>query len=241
MQPIAIIPARLQSTRLPRKLLRTIDGKSLLEYVWRRVKQAKSIGRVIVACDHEELKRCVEFFGGEAILTSVHHESGTERIAEVAEQLACDIVVNVQGDEPLIHPETVDQVVRGLELDESCAMATACVVKSDPEGYRNPNVVKVTKDKRGRALYFSRSPIPCDRNGTAQNYLKHLGIYAYRRGFLLQFPALAPSALERREKLEQLRALENGYQIKVIETIHDSIGVDTEEDFELVNSVILRS
>ena len=132
-------------------------------------------------------------------------------------------------------------LVRGLELDESCAMATACVVKSDPEGYRNPNVVKVTKDKRGRALYFSRSPIPCDRNGTAQNYLKHLGIYAYRRGFLLQFPALAPSALERREKLEQLRALENGYQIKVIETIHDSVGVDTEEDFELVNSVILRS
>lgn len=236
MEPIAIIPARLESKRLSKKLLRTINGKSLLEYVWQRVRQANSIGRLIVACDHEELKRCVESFGGNAVLTSTSHESGTERIAEVAKHLACDIVVNVQGDEPLIHPETINQVVRGLEQVDSCVMSTACVVKHDPEGYQNTNVVKVTKDRWGWALYFSRSPIPCDRDGAAYDYLKHLGIYAYRRDFLLQFPTLPPSPLEQREKLEQLRALENGYRIKVIETAYDSIGVDTEEDFELVKA-----
>jgi len=152
--------------------------------------------------------------------------------------LASDFVVNVQGDEPLMHPDTIDQVVQSLKRDKNCVMSTACIAKSDAAGYRNPNVVKVVKDRRGVALYFSRSPIPCDREGDFKTYFKHLGIYGYRRNFLLAFPTLPPSPLESREKLEQLRALENGYVIRVVETTHDSIGVDTEDDFERVKDLI---
>ncbi|MBI4000121.1 MAG: 3-deoxy-manno-octulosonate cytidylyltransferase [Candidatus Omnitrophica bacterium] len=239
MEAVCVIPARLESTRFPRKLLQTIEGKPLIQFVYENAKKAKRFERVIVACDHEALKACVESFGGEALLTGIHHASGTERIAEVAKNLACDFIVNLQGDEPLMHFEVADQVVSVLERDASCVMSTACVSKNDPEEFSNPNVVKVTKDKSGWALYFSRSPIPYDRDQRTHQYFKHLGIYGYRRDFLLQFPNLAPSALERREKLEQLRALENGYRIKVIETIHDSIGVDTEADFKLVKERLI--
>ena len=235
LETVCVIPARLESTRFPRKLLKTIEGKPLLQFVYENAKKAKRVERVIVACDHETIKERVQSFGGEAILTGAHHTSGTERIAEVARNLACEFIVNLQGDEPLMHSEVIDQVVTVLQRDASCVMSTACVPKNDPEEFLDPNVVKVTKDNNGWALYFSRSPIPHNRDGRTVRYFKHLGIYGYRRDFLLRFPMLAPSSLEHSEKLEQLRALENGYRIKVVETVHDSVGVDTEEDFKLVS------
>ena len=238
LETVCVIPARLESTRFPRKLLQQIDGKPLLQYVYENARQSKRAERVIVACDHKLLKEMVESFGGEAVLTSPTHTSGTERIAEVAKTLPCQFIVNLQGDEPLMPGEVIDQVVGVLQRDLSCVMSTACVVKSDPEEFRNPNVVKLTKDRSGTALYFSRSPIPHDRDGKSGNFYKHLGIYGYRREFLLQFSSLPASLLEQREKLEQLRVLENGYRIKVVETIHDSIGVDTEADFNLVKKLL---
>ncbi|MBI4358823.1 MAG: 3-deoxy-manno-octulosonate cytidylyltransferase [Candidatus Omnitrophica bacterium] len=233
-EAVCIIPARLESTRFPRKLLQVIEGKPLLQFAYESAKRAKRLGHIVVACDHELIKDSVQSFGGEAILTAPHHTSGTERIAEVASGFACEFIVNLQGDEPLMHSSVIDQIVEVLQSDSSCVMSTACVLKNDPEEFLNPNVVKVTRDQNGWALYFSRSPIPYDRDQRAHPYFKHLGIYGYRREFLLQFPKLPPSTLEQREKLEQLRALENGYRIKVVETVHDSIGVDTEEDFQIV-------
>ena len=241
MEAVCVIPARLESTRFPRKLLQTIEGKPLLQFVYENAKRAKRVEQVIIACDHELLKNCVESFGGEAVLTSTRHNSGTERIAEVAKNLNCEFIVNLQGDEPLMHSETIDQVIVALQRDISCVMSTACILKNDPEEFLNPNVVKVTKDQKGWALYFSRSPIPHDRDGRLTQYFKHLGIYGYRRDFLLHFPTLPPSVLEQREKLEQLRALEDGYRIKVVETVHDSIGVDTEADFKLVKEKLISS
>ena len=196
METVCVIPARLESTRFPRKLLQTIEGKPLLQFVYENAKQAKRVERVVVACDHEAIKSAVESFGGEAILTGTHHASGTERIAEVAKSLNCEFIVNLQGDEPLMHPETIDQVVIALQRDISCVMSTACISKNDPEEFLNPNIVKVTKDQKGWALYFSRAPIPHDRDGRSTHYFKHLGIYGYRGDFLLQFPNLPPSALE---------------------------------------------
>ena len=234
LETVCMIPARLESTRFPRKLIQLIQGKPLIQYVYENAKRAKRLDRVLVACDDETIKECVEGFGGEAVLTGTHHKSGTERIVEVARHLDFNFIINLQGDEPLMHSDVVDQVVSALQRDASCVMATACIPKSDPDEFVNPNVVKVTKDENGWALYFSRSPIPHDRDGRTSRYFKHLGIYGYRRDFLLKFPRLAPSSLEQVEKLEQLRALENGYRIKVIETVHDSIGVDTEEDFKVV-------
>ena len=236
---VCIIPARLESTRLPRKLLKTIEGKPLIQWVYENAKHASRVSRVLVACDHESIKECVESFGGEAILTRNDHKSGTERIAEVARRLAAAFIVNVQGDEPLLHAEVIDLVTTALSKDPACVMATACVRKNDLKTLNNPNVVKVTKDKDGWALYFSRAPIPYEREGSQGEYFKHLGIYGYRRDFLLHFPTLPVSSLEEREKLEQLRVLENGYRIKVIETVHDSIGVDTEEDFEMVRKQLM--
>jgi len=240
-ETVCVIPARLESTRFPRKLLQTIEGKPLLQFVYENAKRAQRVERIIVACDHEAIKNCVESFGGEAVLTATHHTSGTERIAEVAKGLNSEFIINLQGDEPLMHPETVDQVVIALQRDISCMMSTACILKNDPEEFLNSNVVKVTKDQKGWALYFSRAPIPYDRDGRSTQYFKHLGIYGYRRDFLLQFPTLPSSNLEQREKLEQLRALDHGYKIKVVETVHDSIGVDTEEDFKLVKERLISS
>lgn len=231
---VCIIPARLESTRLPRKLLKTIGGKPLIQWVYEQARHAKKIARVLVACDHELIQKTVESFGGEAVLTSRDHKSGTERIAEAAKHLTADYIVNVQGDEPLMNPEVIDLVVDAFSGDLSCVMTTACVKQTDPADFRNPNVVKVVKDKNGVALYFSRAPIPCDRDGSHGEYFKHLGIYGYRREFLLEIPSLPNSCLEDREKLEQLKILEHGYRIRVVETVHDSIGVDTEEDLERV-------
>jgi len=239
---VVIIPARYASTRLPGKAIReeakTITGKYLIEHVYDRAKLATRISRVIVATDDERILNVVKGFGGEAVMTSPDHPSGTDRIAEVAAGLDTPIIVNVQGDEPEIHPDMIDSVVGMLEEDESAHMATLANEISTEEELNDPNCVKVIVDKRGYAIYFSRYPIPYlrDSGGVPRlgefRYLRHIGLYGYRREFLLRYCELPPSSLELAERLEQLRAIENGYRIRVEVTPHRSMGVDTQKDFE---------
>lgn len=238
MKAICVIPARLESTRLPRKLLRSLCGKPLLQHVYENAKRAKKPAQVLIACDHEELARAAKSFGGTFVMTSPHHQSGTERLTEVAANLEADVFINLQADEPLMNPSVIDDLISCMEEDPECLMATACIRLHDEHEFKNPNVVKVVKDQKGNALYFSRSPIPYDREKHETDFFKHLGIYAYRRDFLLKIPALKPSSLERREKLEQLKVLDNGFSIRVLETAYDSIGVDTEEDLKNVEHLM---
>lgn len=238
MKAICVIPARLESTRLPRKLLRPLAGKLLIQYAYENAKRAKKPSQVLVACDHEELMKVVKSFGGEAVLTSAYHQSGTERIAEVAEKYQADVFVNLQADEPLLHSSAIDDLISAFEVEPNLKMATACIRMRKEEDFLNPNVVKVVKNQKDEALYFSRSPIPHDREKTPTDFFKHLGIYAYERNFLIKIPKLAASTLEKREKLEQLRVLDNGFTIKVLETAYDSIGVDTEEDLKKVEKIL---
>ena len=207
----------------------------MIEHVYRRAAAAQSVGAVVVATDDARIVTAVERFGGIARLTRSTHRSGTDRLAEVAEDLACDIVINVQGDEPLVDPRTLDELVAPLEADPALKMATVRRRITDPEDYTNPHVVKVVVDADGNALYFSRSPVPFLRVPDPQAAIpayKHLGLYAYRRSFLLAFARLQPTPLELAESLEQLRALEHGFRIRTVETEYDSIGVDTPEDLE---------
>jgi 3-deoxy-manno-octulosonate cytidylyltransferase (CMP-KDO synthetase) len=207
----------------------------MIEHVYRRAAAASSVGAVVVATDDARIAAAVERFGGFARLTRSTHRSGTDRLAEVAEDLACDIVVNVQGDEPLVDPRTLDELVAPLDADPTLMMSTVRRRITDPEDYTNPHVVKVVVDADGNALYFSRSPIPFLRVPDPRSAIpafKHLGLYAYRRSFLLAFARLQPTPLEMAESLEQLRALEHGFRIRTVETEHDSIGVDTPEDLE---------
>ena len=233
---VAIIPARYASTRLPGKPLVALAGKLMIERVWERVRRAKKISRVIVATDDERIIRAVAAFGGEAVMTRSEHRSGTERVAEVAATTVREgeeIFVNVQGDEPLIEPSAIDTAVETIESDQSAAIATLAVPIARPADIMDPNVVKVVLDFDGNALYFSRAPIPWvrDRNAPVHaRHLKHLGLYAFRRAALLDFPTLPLGDLERIEQLEQLRWMENGYKIRVAETPHDSISVDVPED-----------
>jgi 3-deoxy-manno-octulosonate cytidylyltransferase (CMP-KDO synthetase) len=251
---IAIIPARYNSTRLEGKLLRGLNGKPLILHTLEQTKLARNISRVIVATDDERIFRVVEESGNEAVMTSAKHQSGSDRIAEVAENLPEDsIIVNVQGDEPLISPRTIEKAVDALLQDESVIMATTCERIENYRDILSSDVVKVVTDENGFALYFSRSPIPFSRDsvkkyGTLEkafredpdlisNFRKHTGIYVYRREFLLKFTKLPQSNLEKLEMLEQLRALENGVKIKVVEVSESSIGVDTEEDLERVKQI----
>lgn len=250
MKVVGVIPARLKSTRLTRKMLREVLGKTLIQRTYENAKQAASLAEVIVACDDEAVRSAVESFGGRAWLTRKDHASGTSRIAELAERLEADVVVNIQGDEPLLKPEAIDLVTEAFRTDSrrrsggaerAFHVATLAVPKEDEAEYRNPNVVKVVKDQDDFALYFSRSPIPCFRDGAFRGFLKHLGIYAYTREFLVShWNHLKPSVLEDKEKLEQLRILDNGFRIKVLVTDQDSIGVDTEEDLKRVEEVLRR-
>ncbi len=240
MNAICVIPARLESTRLARKLLRVIHGKTIIRHVYENAKRAKKPSRVLVACDHHELMEAVKEFGGEAVLTSAKHQSGTERLSEIADQMKADVFVNVQADEPLMHPSTIDDLISAMEMSPDCQMATACIRMREEEDFGNPNVVKVVKNQKDEALYFSRAPIPHDRDRFQADYFKHLGIYAYTRDFLLKIQTLKPSVLEKREKLEQLRVLDNGFSIKVLETAYDSIGVDTEEDLKRVEQILRK-
>jgi 3-deoxy-manno-octulosonate cytidylyltransferase (CMP-KDO synthetase) len=236
---IAIIPARFASTRLPGKALAEIGGRPMIEHVYRRAAEARSVSSVIVATDDDRICRAVRAFGGEARMTSARHPSGTDRLAEVVADLACDIVVNVQGDEPLIEPDTIDEAVAPLRDDPSVEMSTLRRRIENAEEIQNPNLTKVVVDGEGYALYFSRAPIPYVRDGArAAPAWAHIGLYVYRRSCLLRLAGLPPSVLERSEALEQLRALENGIRIKTVETAHESIGVDTPEDLERVRRLI---
>jgi len=211
----------------------------MIEHVYRRASEARSVLSVIVATDDERIYRAVQAFGGAARLTSASHPSGTDRLAEVALSLSCDIVVNVQGDEPLIEPSTIDDAVAPLLADPRLEMSTLRRRIDDPEELDNPNVTKVVVDREGFALYFSRAPIPHVRSGAVPaTAWAHVGLYVYRRSSLLRLASLPPTALERAEALEQLRALEHGIRIKAIETAHASIGVDTPDDLDRVRRLM---
>jgi 3-deoxy-manno-octulosonate cytidylyltransferase (CMP-KDO synthetase) len=240
---IAVIPARYASTRLPGKPLVPIAGKPMIQRVWERARQAKSISRVIVATDDERITRAVEAFGGEARMTRVDHRSGTERIAEVAVHVEASVYVNVQGDEPLIDPASIDAAVEALLGDDAVQVATIAVPITAPGDIMDPNVVKVVLDFDDSALYFSRAPIPWVRDSEHRvhaRHLKHLGLYVYRREALLEFPILPQGELERLEQLEQLRWLENGWKIRVAEVEHDSVSVDVPEDVARVEKLLAQ-
>ena len=232
---VAILPARWGSTRFPGKPLHLIAGKPLIQHAWERASSAKLISRAIIATDDVRIAEAAGEFGAEVALTSPHHQSGTDRVAEVARKLSgVSHVINVQGDEPLIDPALLDRLARLLLDDPALGMITAANPFAPGEEVGNPNAVKVVIDRNGNALYFSRSVIPYlrdERNrGDAPPYLRHQGLYGYSLPFLLQFVAWPPSPLEKTEQLEQLRALENGGKIRVVVTERASVGVDTPED-----------
>jgi 3-deoxy-manno-octulosonate cytidylyltransferase (CMP-KDO synthetase) len=232
MPVIAVIPARYGSTRLPAKALADIGGVPMIVRVWRQVSMARSIERVIVATDDERIAAPVRAAGGEAMMTSATHQSGTDRIAEVATKVPADIYINVQGDQPFTDPRDLDAVATPMLADASIDMATLATPIGDLEEFRNPTKVKVVCDVTGNALYFSRSPIPHARDleGVPPGALRHIGVYAYRREFLMRFASMPQGKLEQLEKLEQLRALENGYRIRVVASVSPQLEIDTAED-----------
>jgi 3-deoxy-manno-octulosonate cytidylyltransferase (CMP-KDO synthetase) len=232
---VVVIPSRFQSTRLPGKPLALIDGRPMVEHVHRAAQRARTPDFVLVATDDERVARAVHGFGGTAVMTSAHHATGTDRLAEVAAALDCDLVVNVQGDEPLITGDAIDAAVARLVERPDEVMSTLRRRIDDPADLDSPSVVKVAVDRDGVALYFSRAPIPYVRTGEpAPPLWRHLGLYVYRRTTLLELARLPQTPLERAEGLEQLRALEHGFRIATVETGADSIGVDTPEDLERV-------
>jgi 3-deoxy-manno-octulosonate cytidylyltransferase (CMP-KDO synthetase) len=211
----------------------------MIEHVYRRAAAASSVTRVIVATDDRRILDAVLHFGGEAVMTAASHQSGTDRLAEVAATLECDVIVNVQGDEPLLAPETIDAAVAPFAADPTLDMSTLRRRITDPAELQNPNVTKVVVDQDGFAMYFSRAPIPFTRPGQpAATAWAHIGLYVYRRACLLRVAALPQTAMERAEALEQLRALEHGIRIKAVETTHDTIGVDTPEDLGRVRAML---
>ena len=239
MKITAIIPARYGSTRFEGKALADILGKPMIQHVYERTLRAPHVSEVVVATDDERIASVVKGFGGRAEMTSTSHETGTDRLAEVAARLDSDIIVNVQGDEPLIEPSMIDEAVEPLLADPMVVMSTLRRRIEDEAELRNPNVTKVVVDRDGFALYFSRAPIPHTRSGSRPaRAWRHVGLYVYRRDCLLQLAALPPSELEQSEALEQLRALEHGIRILAVETNHDSIGVDTPEDLERVRRLM---
>ncbi|HEX3702722.1 MAG TPA: 3-deoxy-manno-octulosonate cytidylyltransferase [Vicinamibacterales bacterium] len=236
---IAVIPARYASSRLPGKPLAEIGGRPMIEHVYRRASASPLVSQVIVATDDLRIATRVHEFGGQVRLTKAH-ETGTDRLAEVAATLDCDIVVNVQGDEPLIDPGAIGEAVAPFAHDPDVLVTTLFRRITQPSELTNPNVVKLVVDRGGFALYFSRAPIPHQRDprGGWPPLYKHVGLYAYRRSALMVLASLEPTPLERAESLEQLRALEHGIRIKAVETHYDSFGVDTPEDLEQVRRLI---
>ncbi len=245
MSVVAIIPARYGSTRLPGKPLIDIGGKPMIQHVYESASKARELDRVLVATDDRRIESVVKRFGGEVMMTSKHHTSGTDRLAEVARKLKADWLVNVQGDLPFIHCDTIVRAIRPLRRDRTIPMGTVRTPIYQEEEWRNPNIVKVLTNRAGFALYFSRSPIPYLRNAfvdpSAKQTLqsdrrlwghRHLGLYVYRRDFLLKFARLQPTVLEQTESLEQLRALENGYRIYVTEVDERGMEVDTPADLK---------
>ena len=238
MKFLEVIPSRYASTRLEGKPLKDICGHTMIEWVYKRTKLS-NLDEVVVATDDERIYKEVERFGGKAILTSKEHENGTSRIAEVCTKYEdYDVIVNVQGDEPLIEPEMINSIINSFKEDDTISMSTLKYKIDTMEEIENPNYVKVITDKKGYALYFSRSVIPYPRKLDIQNYYKHVGIYGYKRDFVVEYAKMEPTPLELSESLEQLRALENGYRIKVMETPYKIIGVDTQEELEKVREYI---
>jgi len=242
MKVYGIIPARYASTRLPAKVLSDIGGKPMIQHVYERARRSPSLDRLIVATDDDRIYRKVVEFGGEAVKTSPLHPSGTDRAAEAAEALGAeerDLIVNIQGDQPLFEGGMVDEIVAPFRGDPELLMGALVHPISSKEELLNPSVVKVVVDKLGFALYFSRSPMPyVIAGGETPRYFKHIGPYAYRKGFLGKFTQIERGELERAESLEQLRALENGFRIRIVETRYDSQEVDTPEDLEKVRRIV---
>ncbi|BDV43497.1 3-deoxy-manno-octulosonate cytidylyltransferase [Geotalea uraniireducens] len=251
MKITAIIPARFASTRFPGKALADIMGKPMVQHVYERTARASLVSNVIVATDDERIAEAVRSFGGCVEMTAADHETGTDRLAEVASRIDAELIVNVQGDEPLIDPRMIDEAIAPLAERDSILMGTLKSRIKTLHDFLSPNVVKVVTDREGYALYFSRSPLPNFRDkwndlkdeafiSGKLLCFKHVGLYVYRRDFLLEYARMAPTPLELAEKLEQLRALENGYRIRVVETAAESIGVDTPSDLEKVIENLTR-
>ena len=237
MKVLCVIPARYASTRLPGKPLKDIAGKPMVCRVYDRASQAKLVSRTLVATDDERILQAVREHGGEAMMTRADHPTGTDRLAEVAASFPdVALIINVQGHEPLIEPSLIDELASVFETDPDLRMATVKTEIKDEEEQHNPNNVKVVTDQNGYALYFSRSLLPYPRHEGCPVY-KHIGIYAYQRDFLLAYAKMPSTPLEEAESLEQLRALENGYRIKVVETRAKFVGVDTAEDLAKVNAI----
>ena len=241
MKVLCVIPARYASTRLPGKPLALIAGKPMIQHVYERACHAVMPKEVVVATDSKIVADAVKEFGGKVMMTSPDHPSGTDRLAEVALSYPdIDVIVNVQGDEPMIPPEVIDRLAQAFADDNDLNMATLKTLMGE-EDYNNPNAVKVVTDQNGYALYFSRSLLPYPRNRKADfKVYKHVGIYAYRRSFLLSYAAYEPTPLEQIEGLEQLRVLENGQRIKVLESKFQGIGIDTQEDLDAINALFTR-
>jgi 3-deoxy-manno-octulosonate cytidylyltransferase (CMP-KDO synthetase) len=234
---LGVIPARFASVRFPGKALATFAGKTILQHVYERASAARYLHRVIVATDDERIAGEARRFGAAVRMTRTDHRSGTDRAAEVASAESAELVVNIQGDEPLIDPLAIDAAVLAMLDDPSVPMGTLKRRIDNAEDLHNPNVVKVVTSLRGDALYFSRHPIPYVRQGGEATHFKHIGLYVYRRAFLLSYPSLPVGPLEQAERLEQLRALENGYAIRVVETDYESMGVDTPEDLARLKAI----
>lgn len=240
MIAVGIIPARYAATRLPGKPLLPIAGRPMIQHVYEQARRAETLSAVMVATDDERIAAAVSAFGGEAIMTSTTHRSGTDRLAEAARDLRADVIVNIQGDEPLIDPGTIDSLVAPFEARPELAMATLSTPILRAEDAAADSVVKVVVDRESYAIYFSRLPIPFYRDenvppaAAPARHRKHIGLYAYRKEALMRFASLPPTPLEQAEALEQLRALEHGMRILVVPTAHDAISVDTPEDLERV-------
>ena len=244
MKILGVIPARYSSTRLKGKVLADINGKPMIQHVWERAKKSSLLNDVLIACDDERIVQAAKKFGAKVVLTSPDHPSGSDRIAEAVKLLDVDVVVNIQGDEPLINPSTIDTLAQAMQDDPSCVMATMITALDHEADVLDPNCVKVVVDQNKNALYFSRSVIPYHRekiNFSQAVYYKHLGVYAYRKDFLLSFVRLPKSRLEKIEQLEQLRVLEAGYKIKTVLTDHQTIGVDTDADLLRVKEFLKKN
>lgn len=239
MNVIGVIPARYASTRLPFKLTKMLYNKPLLQWTWENAAKARVLDELIIACDSPQIEELAKGFGAEVVMTSDKHISGTDRIAEAVRDIDAKVVINIQADEPLLHPSIIDSLAHAMLGNHSLTIATVRKKIEDKEEVNNPNHVKVVCDKDNFALYFSRYPIPYYRSqNVSQTHYKHLGIYAYSKDFLFTFKNLPASSLEEAEKLEQLRVLEAGYKIKVVDTQFNSWGVDTEEDLHIVEKIL---
>lgn len=242
---LGVIPARYASSRFPGKALVSIAGKTMLQHVWERANECRYLTSIVIATDDDRIRDAARAFGARVVMTRGDHLSGTDRVAEVASAHDSHWVVNIQGDEPTLDPSAIDATILGMLDQEEAHLAYMGTLKTrilQPEIARDPNVVKVVTDNHGNAIYFSRSPIPYPReHGDHPGYFKHIGLYIYERDFLLAYPDLPVGPLEKAERLEQLRALENGFKIRVVETGYDSLGVDTPEDWRQVAELFEKS